>query len=205
MTPFSLIINLLIAALFGASTKAPQIFPCTSQIFLLNTLLFLPLIHLPALIPLLLAFMAPPTTELEEISGITLFKLHQLNVLGLLLMISMPFLWPTRNLACALLPPPFMEFNDMVLAASLKDLGYKGSQYTWANNRSGQAYVAARLDRVFCKSRWLESFQILVLLTSQDCLLIILLYYYLTNLLLSCLIFLLSLMRCGSHIIPILV
>lgn len=68
--------------------------------------------HLPALIPLLQAFMAPPTTELEEICGITLFKLHQLNVLGQLLVISMPFLWLRRNLACALLRP-FQSGNSV--------------------------------------------------------------------------------------------
>ena len=29
------------------------------------------------------------------------------------------------------------EFNDMVLATGLKDLGYNGNSFTWANNRNG--------------------------------------------------------------------
>lgn len=46
----------------------------------------------------------------------------------------------------------------MVLSSGLKDLGYKGNCFTWANNRLGQAYVAARLDRAFSNSSWLNHF-----------------------------------------------
>lgn len=46
----------------------------------------------------------------------------------------------------------------MVLATGLKDLGFRGNTYTWANNKHGQAYVAARLDRAFSNTSWLDSF-----------------------------------------------
>lgn len=47
----------------------------------------------------------------------------------------------------------------MVLAFGLKDLGYRGNPFTWANNRFGQAYVATRLDKAFSNSHWLASFE----------------------------------------------
>lgn len=50
------------------------------------------------------------------------------------------------------------EFSDMVWATGLKDLGFRGNTYTWANNKHGQAYVAARLDRAFSNTSWLDSF-----------------------------------------------
>lgn len=46
----------------------------------------------------------------------------------------------------------------MVLATGLKDLGFKGNCSTWVNNRQGQAYVVAKLDRVFSNSAWLDTF-----------------------------------------------
>ena len=50
------------------------------------------------------------------------------------------------------------EFNEMTMASGLKDIGFRGNSFTWANNRHGQAFVAARLDQAFCNSRWLDSF-----------------------------------------------
>eukprot|EP00268_Persea_americana_P034025 TRINITY_DN33662_c0_g2_i1.p1 TRINITY_DN33662_c0_g2~~TRINITY_DN33662_c0_g2_i1.p1 ORF type:complete len:402 (-),score=60.83 TRINITY_DN33662_c0_g2_i1:2739-3944(-) len=54
--------------------------------------------------------------------------------------------------------PSVKDFNDMVLSSGLKDLGFRGNSFTWANNRQGQAYVAARLDRAFTNSTWLDRF-----------------------------------------------
>ena len=51
------------------------------------------------------------------------------------------------------------DFNEMAQAANLKDLGYRGNSFTWANNRQGQAFVAAKLDRAFSNSPWLDSFE----------------------------------------------
>lgn len=51
------------------------------------------------------------------------------------------------------------EFNDMALASSLKDLGFGGNRFTYANIRQGQAYVATRLDRAFSNSTWLDIFE----------------------------------------------
>lgn len=45
----------------------------------------------------------------------------------------------------------------MVLATGLKDLGYKGNSFTLENNRKGQAYVAAMLDRAFTNTHWLDN------------------------------------------------
>lgn len=50
------------------------------------------------------------------------------------------------------------DFNDMVMSTGLRDLGYRGNSFTWANNRNGQAYVAARLDRAFSNTSWLDNF-----------------------------------------------
>ena len=44
----------------------------------------------------------------------------------------------------------------MVLAYGLKDLGFRGN--AWANNRQGQAYIAARLDRAFSIASWLDNY-----------------------------------------------
>eukprot|EP00268_Persea_americana_P061729 TRINITY_DN7830_c0_g1_i4.p1 TRINITY_DN7830_c0_g1~~TRINITY_DN7830_c0_g1_i4.p1 ORF type:complete len:367 (+),score=53.05 TRINITY_DN7830_c0_g1_i4:1557-2657(+) len=50
------------------------------------------------------------------------------------------------------------EFSEMAMAAGLTDLGFRGNNFTWANNRQGQAFVAARLDRAFSNSKWLDTF-----------------------------------------------
>ena len=50
------------------------------------------------------------------------------------------------------------EFNEMSLAAGLNDLGFRGNNFTWANNWQGQAFVAARLDRAFSNAKWLDTF-----------------------------------------------
>lgn len=49
-------------------------------------------------------------------------------------------------------PTSVKEFSDMVLDAGFMDLGFKGNKYTWANNRQGHFYVAARLDRAFANA-----------------------------------------------------
>ena len=49
------------------------------------------------------------------------------------------------------------ESSEMALAVGLKDMGFKGNRFTWANNRQGQAFVAARLDKAFSNSNWLDS------------------------------------------------
>lgn len=59
-------------------------------------------------------------------------------------------------------PLAVREFHEMALAAGLKDLGFKGNKFTWANNRQGLTYVAARLDRAFSNSKWLETYVDLV-------------------------------------------
>lgn len=50
------------------------------------------------------------------------------------------------------------DFNDMVLATGLIDLGFKGNFFTWANNRNGLAYAATRLDKAFSNSAWRNNF-----------------------------------------------
>lgn len=45
----------------------------------------------------------------------------------------------------------------MVRQAGLKDLGFKGSKFTWPYNCKRTSYVAARLDRVLVKSHWILS------------------------------------------------
>ena len=51
------------------------------------------------------------------------------------------------------------EFYDMIMAAGLKDLGFSRNRFTLANNRQGQAYVAARLDRALSNTAWLDIYE----------------------------------------------
>ncbi|KAL4181119.1 hypothetical protein AMTRI_Chr12g235630 [Amborella trichopoda] len=44
-------------------------------------------------------------------------------------------------------PTAVAEFQVMLLDTGLLDIGFRGSNYTWTNNRQGSKYVAARLDR----------------------------------------------------------
>lgn len=50
------------------------------------------------------------------------------------------------------------DFNDMVIAFDLQDLGYRFNKFTWSNNRNGSSYVAACLDRAFCNFKWTDFF-----------------------------------------------
>lgn len=47
----------------------------------------------------------------------------------------------------------------MVLVSGLKDLGFRGNNCNWANNRQGQEYVVARLDHAFSNSTRLDNFE----------------------------------------------
>lgn len=51
------------------------------------------------------------------------------------------------------------DFNDMVLITGLKDIAFRGNGFTWANDRQGQAFVAARLDRAYSNADWLSNFE----------------------------------------------
>lgn len=39
------------------------------------------------------------------------------------------------------------EFKDMINQCALRDLGFKGPQYTWCNGREGVQCISERLDR----------------------------------------------------------
>ena len=59
---------------------------------------------------------------------------------------------------CPTSPLSGKEFYEMALAVGLKDMGFRGNSFTWANNRQGQAFATARLDRAFSNSKWLDYF-----------------------------------------------
>ena len=50
------------------------------------------------------------------------------------------------------------DFSEMAMAAGFTDLGFKGNSFTWANNRQGLAFVAARLGKAFSNSKWLDTY-----------------------------------------------
>lgn len=45
-------------------------------------------------------------------------------------------------------------FNSMIEDINMEDLGAKGQNFTWSNNRRGGERVNERLDRVLINSRW---------------------------------------------------
>lgn len=46
------------------------------------------------------------------------------------------------------------DFQQMMLASGLQDMGFSGNKFTWSSNRRGTSYVAARLDRALCNYQW---------------------------------------------------
>nr|XP_023923653.1 uncharacterized protein LOC112035046 [Quercus suber] len=50
------------------------------------------------------------------------------------------------------------EFREALEMNELKDLGYKGYQYTWNNKRPGEANTRERLDRAVANGEWREKF-----------------------------------------------
>ncbi|MQL70984.1 hypothetical protein Taro_003306, partial [Colocasia esculenta] len=51
-----------------------------------------------------------------------------------------------------------VDFNAFMNASSLTDVGHIGSQFTWSNNRTGQAVIKARLDRFLMNRPFLNNF-----------------------------------------------
>lgn len=51
------------------------------------------------------------------------------------------------------------DFQLMVVSTGLIDIGFKGNNFTWANNRKGASYVTARLDRLLVNQSWIDSFR----------------------------------------------
>ncbi|XP_042939401.1 uncharacterized protein LOC122274426 [Carya illinoinensis] len=49
-------------------------------------------------------------------------------------------------------------FRAAIEAYSLSNTGYIGNKFTWANGRSGQAFIKERIDRAFCNIEWSEIF-----------------------------------------------
>lgn len=50
------------------------------------------------------------------------------------------------------------DFQGFLSDASLEDVGFKGSLYTWYNGQSGEGAIWARLDRVLVNHLWLQQF-----------------------------------------------
>ncbi|WOK96905.1 hypothetical protein Cni_G05613 [Canna indica] len=49
-------------------------------------------------------------------------------------------------------------YRDMCISAGLLDVNYKGSNFTWCNNRKENARVWARLDRALINWKWVSLF-----------------------------------------------
>lgn len=50
------------------------------------------------------------------------------------------------------------SFQEALSNCDMNDLGYKGSEYTWANNHHKDSYVSQRLDRFFANTGWTNLF-----------------------------------------------
>uniref|UniRef100_A0A2N9HCL8 Reverse transcriptase domain-containing protein n=1 Tax=Fagus sylvatica TaxID=28930 RepID=A0A2N9HCL8_FAGSY len=51
-----------------------------------------------------------------------------------------------------------LEFQDAVNVGHLVDLGYRGANYTWNNNRDDKENIQGRLDRALATSAWMDWF-----------------------------------------------
>jgi len=49
-------------------------------------------------------------------------------------------------------------FNRTLNKCDLIDLGYKGDQFTWANNQNNNDHIKERLDRFCANSNWVNFF-----------------------------------------------
>jgi len=49
-------------------------------------------------------------------------------------------------------------FHEVIEECLLGDLGYKGSQFTWCNNREGNEFIKERLDRALANMGWCSQF-----------------------------------------------
>lgn len=56
------------------------------------------------------------------------------------------------NLSCA------NNFFNCINSCNLTDLGFKGSKYTWTNNRTNGHTILERLDRIFANYEWINLF-----------------------------------------------
>ena len=52
------------------------------------------------------------------------------------------------------------SFWAALKACQLEDLGFKGYQYTWNNNRPGNANLKFRVDKVVATKEWRDKFQL---------------------------------------------
>ncbi|XP_042984826.1 uncharacterized protein LOC122313683 [Carya illinoinensis] len=62
---------------------------------------------------------------------------------------------------CGALPRPNWQINafrDVVDECLVKDLGFKGNQFTWRNGRGGEWRICERLDRVLANQPWFDFF-----------------------------------------------
>lgn len=50
------------------------------------------------------------------------------------------------------------DFQDFLSSTGLIDIGFKGGNFTLANNNYGSRFATARLDRVLLNKPWLDVF-----------------------------------------------
>ena len=50
-----------------------------------------------------------------------------------------------------------LEFNSSMIQAGLKEVAYNGADFTWCNNRIGDARIRAILDRILGNKGWFKS------------------------------------------------
>lgn len=50
-----------------------------------------------------------------------------------------------------------MFFSNLINNAELIDLGFVGYPFTWSNNRKGNKFVEARIDRALANPDWLAA------------------------------------------------
>ncbi|KAF5465358.1 hypothetical protein F2P56_015374 [Juglans regia] len=52
------------------------------------------------------------------------------------------------------------DFRQALMDCELGDLGFKGSQFTWYNNREGSEFTKERLDRALVNGAWQQLYDI---------------------------------------------
>jgi len=103
---------------------------------------------------------APPIYQLRQEFWNTIRVIHAANHLPWLCIGDFnDFLSPWEKMGKRpAITSRMTSFQNVINDCALLELQSKGCEFTWSNNREGDALVKEKLDRVFCSLEWLTSY-----------------------------------------------